>query len=110
MFWTLLPFGVAVILVLGLFLTASALTHMPGLPGTRGVCSVERNKEQCCYQGKRFAIVDNDPPIRFLSREEFEAIKKFNGNLIEMQAGDIVYLTELPSGKIPPLTASLWKC
>lgn len=69
---------------------------------------MEKTKELGRYQGKRFAIVDKDTPIRFLSREEFEAIKKFNGNFIEMKAGDIVYLTELPQGKIPPLTASIW--
>lgn len=46
--------------------------------------------------GERFAVVDELAPVRFLSREEFEALKKFNPKLIEMRAGDIHYLTEPP--------------
>lgn len=46
--------------------------------------------------GERFAIVDELAPVRFLSREEFESLKKLNPRLIEMKAGDIVYLTEPP--------------
>ena len=107
MFWTLLPFGVVVILIMGLLLTSGALHHQLNVPGPKGDVLVEKNEAQHRYQGKRFAIVDKDTPIRFLSREEFEAIKKFNGNLIEMKAGDLVYLTELPPGKPPPVTASL---
>lgn len=98
MFWTLLPFGVVVILVLGMLLIAVVRDQKLGVPGPKGVCPVERTKTSDQYQGKRFAIVDKDTPIRFLSREEFDAIKKFNGNFIEMKAGDIVYLTELPPG------------
>lgn len=51
-------------------------------------------------QGWRFAIVDESAPVRFLSREDFEMMKMLNPNLIEMKAGDIVYLTELPKGKM----------
>lgn len=107
MFWTLLPFGFVVILVLGLLLTSGVMDPTPGLPGPKGACSVEKNKEIGRYQGQRFAIVDQDAPIRFLSREEFETIKKGNGNFIEMKAGDIVYLTELPPGKNSPVNASI---
>lgn len=48
-------------------------------------------------RGERFAIVDDQAPVRFLSREEFESLKKVNPRLIEMTASDIVYLTEPPS-------------
>ncbi|MHB8066435.1 MAG: hypothetical protein ACYDIC_00895 [Desulfobaccales bacterium] len=47
-------------------------------------------------QAGRFAIVDELAPVRFLSREEFELLKQLNPNLMEMKAGDIVYLTEIP--------------
>lgn len=46
--------------------------------------------------GERFAVVDELVPVRFLSREEFESLKKLNPRLIEMRAGDIHYLTEPP--------------
>jgi hypothetical protein len=46
---------------------------------------------------ERFAIVDHAAPINYVSREEFELLKKDNPRLIEMRAGDIVYLTEPPS-------------
>ena len=46
--------------------------------------------------GGRFAVVDELAPVRFLSREEFALMKELNPNLIEMKAGDIVYLTEPP--------------
>lgn len=50
-----------------------------------------------CFQGcERFAFVDELAPVRFLSREEFDALKKLNPSLIEMRAGDIHYLTEPP--------------
>jgi hypothetical protein len=50
------------------------------------------------FQGcERFALVDELAPVRFLSREEFDALKKLNPRLIEMRAGDIHYLTEPPS-------------
>jgi hypothetical protein len=48
-------------------------------------------------RGGRFAIVDELAPVRFLSREEFESMKKLNPNLIAMKAGDILYLTEPPN-------------
>ncbi|MFZ5453080.1 MAG: hypothetical protein ACOZF2_14580 [Thermodesulfobacteriota bacterium] len=105
MFWTLLPFMVVVILVLGLLLTSGALVPKLGVPSPKGAGLVEKTEEQCRYQEKRYAIVDNEAPIRFLSREEVESIKKFNPTFIEMKAGDIVYLTEPPSGPIPPLAA-----
>jgi hypothetical protein len=50
----------------------------------------------CDQAGERFAIVDDLAPVRFLSREEFEALKKHNPRLIEMRAGDLHYLTEPP--------------
>ena len=53
-------------------------------------------KEICLPRGERFAIVDDQAPVRFLSREEFETLKKRNPRLIEMRACDIVYLTETP--------------
>ncbi len=53
-------------------------------------------KEICLPRGERFAIVDDQAPVRFLSREEFESLRKHNPRLIEMKAGDIVYLTETP--------------
>jgi hypothetical protein len=50
-----------------------------------------------CFQGsERFAIIDEVAPIRFLSQEEFESLKKLNPRLIEMRASDIHYLTEPP--------------
>lgn len=57
---------------------------------------MEKSRESRRNQGQRFAIVDKDALIRFLSREEFDLIKKFNANFMEMRAGDFVYLTELP--------------
>lgn len=96
MFWSLLPFGVVVILVLGMILAASALDNRAGLHDPKGACLVEKTKEHGRYQGKRFAIVDEHTPIRFLSREEFESVKMGNPNFLEMKAGDIVYLTKIP--------------
>lgn len=54
-------------------------------------------KNNWLQQGGRFAIVDELAPVRFLSREKYELMKKLNPNLIEMKAGDILYLTEPPS-------------
>ena len=53
-------------------------------------------KGTCVQRGERFAIVDELVPVRFLSRDEFESLKKLNPRLIEMRAFDIVYLTEPP--------------
>jgi len=53
-------------------------------------------KGNCLKSGERFAIVDDLTPVRFLSREEFDSMKNLNPRLIEMKAGDIVYLTEPP--------------
>lgn len=58
--------------------------------------SVPATKNNWQPGGRRFAIVDDFAPIRFLSREEFALMKELNPNLIEMKAGDIVYLTEIP--------------
>lgn len=57
---------------------------------------VQANKNNWRQQEGRFAVVDELAPIRFLSREEFELLKQRNPNLMEMKAGDIVYLTEIP--------------
>lgn len=57
---------------------------------------VSSQTEKCLLRGKRFAIVDDQAPVRYLSREEFESLKKLNPSFIEMRAGDIVYLTEKP--------------
>lgn len=57
---------------------------------------VQATKKNWGQQGGRFAIVDELAPVRFLSREEFESLKKLNPNFIEMKAGDILYLTERP--------------
>ena len=58
------------------------------------------------FQGcERFAFVDEAAPVRFLSREEFDSLKKLNPRLIEMRAGDIHYLTEAPP---QVLGASAW--
>ena len=46
---------------------------------------------------ERFAIVDELAPVRFLSRDEFELLKKRNPKLIQMKAGGLVYLTEPPN-------------
>ena len=54
-------------------------------------------KENCPQGGERFAIVDELAPVRFLSRAEFDLLKQGNPRLIEMKAGDIVYLTEPPN-------------
>jgi len=57
---------------------------------------MEANNKNFLEREGRFAIVDEQAPVRFLSREEFESLKKLNPRLIEMKAGDIVYLTEPP--------------
>jgi hypothetical protein len=54
------------------------------------------NNDNFLFEGKRFAIVDDLVPIRYLSREEFVTLQKVNPRLIAMKAGDLVYLTELP--------------
>jgi hypothetical protein len=54
-------------------------------------------KGTCLRPGERFAIVDELAPVRFLSRDEFEALKRRNPRLIQMRAGALVYLTEPPS-------------
>ena len=61
---------------------------------------METHNETCLTRGRRFAVVDEQAPVRFLSSEEFEALKKLNPKLIEMKAGDIVYLTEPPLNKV----------
>jgi len=58
---------------------------------------MQATKENCPQRSERFAIVDEHVPVRFLSREEFELMKKLNPKLIEMKACDLVYLTEPPS-------------
>jgi hypothetical protein len=58
---------------------------------------MKANNENCLEGSLRFAIVDDLAPLRFLSREEFDLLKQGNPRLIEMKAGDIVYLTEPPS-------------
>jgi len=62
---------------------------------------VQAFKNNWGQPGERFAIVDEFAPIRFLSREEFALMKELNPNLIEMKAGDIVYLTEPPKRREP---------
>ncbi len=57
---------------------------------------MQANKNNWRQHGGRFAMVDELAPVRFLSREEFDLLKKRNPNLIEMKAGDILYLTEPP--------------
>ncbi len=52
--------------------------------------------KNCLRQSERFAIVDEFAPVRFLSRDEFEALKRRNPRLIQMRAGGLVYLTEPP--------------
>ena len=54
-------------------------------------------KANCLRRSERFAIVDELTPVRFLSRDEFELLKKRNPKLIEMKACDLVYLTEPPN-------------
>ncbi len=58
---------------------------------------MQTTKESCPQGGERFAIVDELAPVRFLSREEFELLKKRNPKLIQMKAGGLVYLTEPPN-------------
>jgi hypothetical protein len=58
---------------------------------------VEETKNNRLPGGKRFAIVDEDAPVRFLSRDEFELMKKLNPKLIQMKACGLVYLTEPPN-------------
>jgi|SRR4030042_3127074 len=101
MVWTLLPLGLVVILVMGMLLAASAFGNKLGRPA-REELRVAETKERGLMQGKRFAIVDEQALLRFLSREEFELLKTLNPKLIEMKACHIVYLTELPKGKTPP--------
>jgi len=57
---------------------------------------LQPTKGTCFQGGERFAIVNELAPIRFLSRDEFESLKKLNPRLIEMKAIDIHYLTEPP--------------
>jgi hypothetical protein len=58
---------------------------------------LQPTKVTCFQQDQRFAIVDEFVPVRFLSREEFESLKRRNPRLVEMRAGDIHYLTEPPN-------------
>ncbi len=57
---------------------------------------MEKGQESCPRRSERFAIVDELAPVRFLSRDKFELLKKRNPRLIQMQAGGLVYLTEPP--------------
>ncbi len=83
-------------------MAASAMAHGSRY-FSREELSVQVTKDNWRQRGGRFAIVDELPPVRFLSREEFALMKELNPNLIEMKAGDIVYLTELPKGQMPRL-------
>ncbi len=58
---------------------------------------MEANKENCLRGSELFAIVDELAPVRYLSQEEFELLKKRNPKLIQMKAGGLVYLTEPPN-------------
>ena len=58
---------------------------------------MEANKDNCLQRIERYAIVDELAPVRYLSREEFELLKKRNPKLIQMKAGGLVYLTEPPN-------------
>jgi hypothetical protein len=62
----------------------------------QGGIYVQLMQGNCLQRRARFAIVDEIAPVRFLSREEFESLKRRNPRLIEMRAGDILYLTEPP--------------
>lgn len=101
MIWTLLPLGLVVILVMGMLLAASACGNNLGRPA-REELRVAETKESGLIEGERFAIVDEQALLRFLSREEFALLKTINPRLMEMKACHIVYLTELPQGKTPP--------
>ena len=58
---------------------------------------MEANKDNCLQRIERYAIVDELAPVRFLSRDEFELLKKRNPKLIQMKACGFVYLTEPPN-------------
>jgi hypothetical protein len=48
---------------------------------------------------RSLAIVDRDGAVRFLSRDEYESLKKHNPRLMELQACGIFYLTEVPESR-----------
>jgi hypothetical protein len=102
MVWTVLPLALAAILVMGMLLAASASGNNSGPPAREELSLVE-TRESGLIEGERFAIVEEHALLRFLSREEFDSLKRLNPKLIEMRACHIVYLTELPQGKTPPL-------
>ena len=58
---------------------------------------MQTTKEICRQGSERYAIVDELAPVRFLSRDEFELLKKRNPKLIQMKACGFVYLTEPPN-------------
>ena len=95
MLWRVLPFGLVVILVIGMLLAAGAWGNQV-IHIAREKLLVEKNQVSCLTHCERFAIVDEHALLRFLTREEFELLKNLNPRLIEMRAGDIHYLTEPP--------------
>jgi len=97
----ILPFGLVVILVIGMLPADEAWGHkLIRISGEK--LPVEKTQENCLPKGERFAIVDEQALLRFLSREEFELLKTLNLKLIEMKACHIVYLTEILKRKTPP--------
>ncbi len=65
---------------------------------------MEETGENLPAARRALALVDEHGGVRFLSRKEFESMKKLNPKLMEMKACGIVYLTEVPEmKKLPPL-------
>jgi hypothetical protein len=101
MMWSLLPFGLVVILGAAMLLASSARGNnvCPGLkePPRRG-----ETEKEC--PAPALAFVDQHGGVRYLSREEFDLLK-LNPKFVEMKACGMVYLTEVPEMKKRPRLA-----
>lgn len=102
MLWRVLPFGLAVILVLAV-LSASALADKLICISNEKLRG-EETVGNCLARGEKFAIVDDKGAVRILGKEEFDLMKRINPKLMEMKAYGIIYLKEAPELKpLPPL-------
>jgi hypothetical protein len=90
MFWMMLPFGIILLLITATLLAGSMVNKL--------VCRSQEPLAKAGETGQKraLAMVDRDGGVRYLSREEYDSLKRLNPRLMELSAYGIVYLTEVP--------------
>jgi hypothetical protein len=100
MFWIMLPFGIILLLITAILLAGSMVNKL--------VCrSKEQEKPGESGLERALAMVDQDGGVRYLSRDEYNTLKRLNPRLMELSAYGIAYLTEVPEmGQLARLASS----